>query len=494
MFWVADSQGLQIFDVSNLSTSPVLVGTIAIAGGGGTAEGLAVQGRYAYVVNYGSNTLQVFSLGGTYTQSLQAGSTETTSLQVDNNANVSGNTNIQGGLSVGGNTELDNNLGVAGQVMLQDSNNSAYALQVATNTGNGILNVDTANSRVGIGSLAAPTGLSATLATGGSLPASTTYYFELTAVDGSGGQSATSAEAAGSAATSSTCTTSGSCEYTLSWTGSPGAVSYDIYYGTSSGAEADMINTGSSATSYTFSSASGTAATPPTLSNAYADRLSATQNIFQSTTNSTNYFQIQNASGIPLLTADTTNMQIIIGNTTNGVAISAANGITLYGTAQHNKSIILTPEYAGAVLDSGGAANDVGTMSSGFDSAKRESYYLWTTSQTTNQQYDIVVQIPLPSGFSTWASTTPISIDVKTSDTTNGTVTADLIDTNGTTDWTNCSLTPSSSGTWTTMTGCSVSGANNSANGIMTLTLILQSPPSGATQVGNITLNYKSAY
>ena len=224
---------------------------------------VSIKGNYAYVTSWYSNTLQIFSLGGTYTQTLQAGSTETTSLQVDNNANVSGDTNIQGGLTVGSNTELDNNLGVAGQVMLQDSNNSAYALQVATNTGNGILNVDTTNSRVGIGSLTAPSGLSATLATTGSLPASTTYYFEVTAIDGSGGQSSASTEAAGSAATFSTCPTSGSCSYTLSWTGSPGAASYNIYYGTSSQNEDYYINTGSNATTYTFSAASGTAATPP---------------------------------------------------------------------------------------------------------------------------------------------------------------------------------------------------------------------------------------
>jgi hypothetical protein len=158
-----------------------------------------------------------------------------------------------------------------------------------------------------------------------------------------------------------------------------------------------------------------------------------------------------------------------------------------------SKEIVLTPEYAGAVLDSGGASNDLASIAAGFDSSQRESYYVATTTQSSNQVYDVVAQIPLPSDFSSWG-TTPITIDAKTTDTTNGTVTAKLYDTTGTieTNWNTCSLTPSSANTWQTKTGCTLSGTYT-ANGVVTLRVILQVPSGGSTQIGNIVLNYNSS-
>jgi hypothetical protein len=50
---------LQIFDMSNPS-SPVSVGSVATGSG---PQSVAVAGRYAYVVNYGSNTMQIFDVG-----------------------------------------------------------------------------------------------------------------------------------------------------------------------------------------------------------------------------------------------------------------------------------------------------------------------------------------------------------------------------------------------------------------------------------------------
>jgi hypothetical protein len=214
----------------------------------------------------------------------------------------------------------------------------------------------------------------------------------------------------------------------------------------------------------------------------------------RTTTNSTTGFQIQNAAGSTMLDVDTTNSQVIIGNSGNTITESTTTGVTYAGTARHTVKIVLTPEYAGAVLDNGGSSTDIGTMVSGFDSTQRESYYQWSTAQSSNQQYDIVTQIPVPSNFSAWASTTPISVDIKTSDTTNGTVTASLYDTTGTVEssWNTCSLTPGTT-SWTTKTGCTVAGTYT-ANGIITLRLILQSPPSGTTEVGNVVLSYLSAF
>ncbi len=166
----------------------------------------------------------------------------------------------------------------------------------------------------------------------------------------------------------------------------------------------------------------------------------------------------------------------------------------------HSKEIVLTPEYAGAVLDNGGAGNDIGTMTSGFDSTQKESYYQWTTAQSSNQVYDIVAQIPVPSDFNSWASTTPITIDIKTCDQsgctthTNATITAKIIDDTSSTTYTNwntCALTGSTS--WATDTGCTVANTP-SPNDVLMLRLHLQAPSGGTTQIGNIVLSYNSAY
>ena len=78
--------------------NPTIVGTVAT---GSNPYSVYVQGRYAYVVNDGSSSLQIFDLGGAYVQQLQAGGIETGTLQVDSNANVSGSESITSGLTVG---------------------------------------------------------------------------------------------------------------------------------------------------------------------------------------------------------------------------------------------------------------------------------------------------------------------------------------------------------------------------------------------------------
>jgi hypothetical protein len=169
----------------------------------------------------------------------------------------------------------------------------------------------------------------------------------------------------------------------------------------------------------------------------------------------------------------------------------------------HPKKIVLAPEYANAVLwNNNNTTTDIGTMTSGFTAtgvgSLPENYYSWTTAQSTNQAYAIVVQIPIPSDFNTSNTITSITIDTYTTNTTNGTITAKLYGTNGTieSNWNTCNLTPSSATTWTTITAtttCTTSGTY-APNGTATLVLILQAPSGGTTDVGNIVLSYTSAY
>ena len=235
-------------------------------------------------------------------------------------------------------------------------------------------------------------------------------------------------------------------------------------------------------------------------------------------TNSTGKFVINDNSAIALFTADTSNTivkvgttgsatlgasvrllstsaefngTVRVGNATDGVDISGAGSITLNGAARHSTAIVLSPEYAGAVLDPGSGANNTGTMTSKFDLTNRRNYYKWTTTQGTAQSYDVVVQVPIPSGFSAWATTTPITVDTYTSNTSTGTVTIEARDTAGTvvSGINFASVTPSSATTWQSVSAGTISGTYT-AGSYMTLRLRMTSPTSGDVRLGNIQLNY----
>jgi len=99
---------LQIFDVSNPS-APVSIGSV------GTASQpifVAVAGRYAYVVNDASGTLQVFDLGGAYIQQLEAGAMETGTLQTRDTVTVGNNLDVRGGLTVSASARICGGLSV----------------------------------------------------------------------------------------------------------------------------------------------------------------------------------------------------------------------------------------------------------------------------------------------------------------------------------------------------------------------------------------------
>ena len=103
---------------------------------------------------------------------------------------------------------------------------------------------------------AAPSGLAANVAAGGSLTVSTTYFYKVTAV-GYASYSTTN-ETSGSNEASAT-TSSGNQTINLSWTALPGAVSYNIYRGTVTNTENVLI--GNVASTVTTFSDNGTEST-----------------------------------------------------------------------------------------------------------------------------------------------------------------------------------------------------------------------------------------
>ncbi len=211
------------------------------------------------------------------------------------------------------------------------------------------------------------------------------------------------------------------------------------------------------------------------------------------TTTSASAFLVQTAGNVALLTANTSGMQVVVGNSGNTITLSGS-GIVLAGTARNAETIRYAAEYQGSVLDAGTMSNNTGTMTSGYDITNRMNYYKWTTTQATNQSYDIVVQVPIPKDFDTWASN-PLSITGYTSNTTNGTITLEARDSTDSVICNFVSVTPGSTSTWTANnTACTLSSGTYTAGDYMTLRIRVQSPQNGDVRVGNLTLNYLGKY
>jgi hypothetical protein len=195
---------------------------------------------------------------------------------------------------------------------------------------------------------------------------------------------------------------------------------------------------------------------------------------------------------------------IVLGNVSSGnyITFTASGGLVATGTAQHAKTISLTAEYAGAVLDAsndtGGAncsTNNNGTMTSAYDGST--TYYKWV-SNATAQCYDVIVRVPIPSDFGSWASSTPVAINTYTSNTSTGLINLDVKDTanTGVSGCAYASVTPGSTGAWTSMGGsCNLStGTYTPGTGVITLRIRLTGGASSDVRVDGITLNYNSKF
>ncbi|MGZ6004939.1 MAG: beta strand repeat-containing protein, partial [Candidatus Saccharimonadales bacterium] len=248
---------------------------------------------------------------------------------------------------------------------------------------------------------------------------------------------------------------------------------------------------------------------------------------------------LQNGSGTNLLASDITNNKITIGSPTTytfaslslyaataqitgttviGAYVSstcydatAGNGYVIFsstssnpyepmlcGTARHTKTISLAPEYAGAVLYPDGS-NNSGTMTTGFDGTNFHTYYKWTTSQGTNQDFDIIVRVPVPSGYSSLPTGAQYCVNTYSSDLSNGTITGIMYDSSGNPQ-SSANLTPTNigaggagPGAWQQVCSNNI-GGTITAGGYITFRLKMQSPTSGDVRLGELSFNYMSSF
>ena len=306
----------EIFDVSN-PRSPVLLTSNTIVQNGPL---LGIKGRYAYIANYNTKSVETYDLGGTYTQQLEAGGIQTSALSVDGNSTLAGEANILGGLGVGQSLQVAGNTGLAGGLNVQGSSVLGGGLNQLATPG-------------------APT-VTPTGTTGAQR-----WDYTITAVNAYGGE--TLASSAGTTATGNATLTSGNYNH-VTWSAVSGATSYKIYRTYTTGATSPTTTglVGSTTTLSFDDTGLAAAGSAPTINT--TGQLTITGSaLFQNATNSGTAFQVQNSSGSSFLTVDTTSNDLVqIGSSTtdataiglvvdsynNGTDPTGTNGEIYYNT------------------------------------------------------------------------------------------------------------------------------------------------------------------
>lgn len=465
-----------VYDVSNPA------GSFDVSGGGvSTGQGpssLFVSGRYAYVIDKTDSKLQAFDLGGLYTQQLEAGSAEIGNLSVTSNASFAGDSTISGGLQVGQTLQVANSFSVYGNSYIQ----GPIVLGGGRNSGT-------------------PTSLAASTATaGGSLNG--IYKYEVTSYDSNGDESSVSNEV--------TTANLSLQKQPLTWSAPTTApAGYKIYRTAASGGSGTEKFLAYSATSsYTDSGQfSANGAAPPAVDTTGQLTVLGSA-LLKNSTNSAAALQVQNASGAALFNVDTSTTTITFGNSTNGLVLTASTfEPVLNGTARHTKTVTLAPEYPGAVMTGDGTSN-TGTMTSDFcsnvgslvlDSADcatsgdTHSFYSWTS--TGANDYDIYIRYRMPSDFSAFSASNPITMyGWRTDSTATTEVDLSLYQANGT----QCGTTTNvATGTavWTstamsgTVTSCSIS-----ANDLVTFKVHVVVAASKVVKAGELSIGYLSKW
>jgi hypothetical protein len=318
-------------NIGNTSAST----TTTISGGTGSSA-LSLQAGTAGTIIIGTSGAGAVTIGATTnTGTLTLGqSTAGETIKIGNGQVATGKTNT---ISIGTSAT-----GTGKDAVTLGSTNGASTTTIQGGTGGinlgsvGNVNIGTTGGQQSltlgagdsIGSNLGVAGLSRVVNASGGSCASGTYYYEVTALDGSGGESAPAFEF-------SAVVTGPTGSVTLNYTSiASGAVTYRIYRGTSSGGE-NVFYTTTNNNTFTDTCAASSSGTPPTTTTAYSYAVNATGN---------SYFDGGN---------------IGIGTATPGNLLS----IGALTTAQSGYQIAVS---TGGTSNSGIIVQDVASQSSGY--------------------------------------------------------------------------------------------------------------------------------
>jgi hypothetical protein len=119
----------------------------------------------------------------------------------------------------------------------------------------------------------------------------------------------------------------------------------------------------------------------------------------------------------------------------------------------------------------------------------KHSYYQWTTSNTSAQDYNIIVNTQIPSDYASALGN--LKIWGYSSSTTLATATIQFADQDGTTCYASpVSFTPSTASTWEQKTVGTMSGCSFSANDIVTVTIVVAAEDDEVVRVGELSFEY----
>ncbi|MDE2213296.1 MAG: hypothetical protein KGJ34_02070, partial [Patescibacteria group bacterium] len=143
-YFVGDD--FEVWDISN-PVSPTQISKNAL--NYSSAQGLYVQGRNAYIVEYNTtNAFEVWDLGGAYIQQLETGGLETGTLSVRNNLSAV-DASFTGGVTAGGSLDVTGSGSFLSATSTYNTTTNIFNIATASST-NSILSV-LGNGNVGIG-------------------------------------------------------------------------------------------------------------------------------------------------------------------------------------------------------------------------------------------------------------------------------------------------------------------------------------------------------
>lgn len=149
---------------------------------------------------------------------------------------------------------------------------------------------------------------------------------------------------------------------------------------------------------------------------------------------------------------------------------------------------IINAEYSGVVLHADGT-NNSGTLNSDYDGTNRRNYYDWTSTQSSLQDYELVVQSQIPSDYASGFGTFKIWAYGASTSSANNDIQVTVQDAAGTSCAASTSVLPGSATTWTEQT-VTLSGCSYAANDIITITVKVFSKSSNNVRIGSISYQY----
>jgi hypothetical protein len=156
--------------------------------------------------------------------------------------------------------------------------------------------------------------------------------------------------------------------------------------------------------------------------------------------------------------------------------------------------VVLAPEYTGAVLNADGS-NNTGALTSGFTGGLsgqgfKHNWYQWTTATATPlQDYDIIVNLQVPSDYSSGFGTFKIWAYGNSTSTSNNNIEVTVKDQDETVCASSTSVLPGSANTWTEQS-VSLSTCTYAANDILTVTIKMSSLNNNAVRIGEMSYQY----